>query len=416
MKNFTPLLLLFCSLFIYDVGYAQCNGADITDCEMTTAADLVAPDVASCQRTGDCGGLVTEYFVVDLNNIVTTDDDPATPEDEFTSGPLIVGSSISGIITPSDFGFADGDCFAMIPVCYDLQAVKTLIDDMNTAPTNNCCTIVDQQANGACTTLRNLGYDSGDQINNIDDVLGVLSAFGNTQVSVDYFVYITETINSEFDPLLGLDFFCTNSGPIAFCTDQLVRTEFSVIACPLGIELANFEATNTQLGNELKWTTESEFDNDYFIVERSHDGTTYEAIGMVEAIGNSTSAINYNFNDDKVVGRINYYRIVAVSYSEDKEVSNVVAVETNSLTTLDAINIAPNPIRSAINISFDSDINGSANIMIVDATGKTVLDDTIDVVLGYNQLEEQLGHLNTGLYMAVIQIGDNVASEKFMKL
>ena len=54
--------------------------------------------------------------------------------------------------------------------------------------------------------------------------------------------------------------------------------------------------------------------------------------------------------------------------------------------------------------------------MIIDATGKRVKDYTVDVVLGYNQLEEELSQLNSGLYMAIIQVGETVASQKFMKL
>ncbi len=48
----------------------------------------------------------------------------------------------------------------------------------------------------------------------------------------------------------------------------------------------------------LQWSTATEINNDYFTVERSIDGNTFETIGIVEGAGNSSTTHNYQFTDD----------------------------------------------------------------------------------------------------------------------
>ena len=420
MKNFTRLFSFFSLLFVYQFGNAQCTGAtELSLCDpiIVSSTDAGFPSNASCSETTNCAGLVTEYFIVDLNNIVETLDEVGVVA---TSGPEILGTAPAGMI---DLAAYTGDaeaCVSVVPICYDLSALQSLVSNMVLG--SNCCAVIESAFAGVCQTVSDLGFDGANPPMNLADVTTVINAFNTDDVtgeplpiSIDFFASVADGVNEQ-QGILSL--FCGggSSVPIGYCTDQTTGADYNIVACPLSIDLTSLEATNTTDGNELKWTTETEVENDYFIIERSYNGETYEEIGMVEAAGNSNSIQQYTFNDEKVVGRLNYYRIVAVSYASFKQFSNVVAVETETVSVLDAVNIAPNPVRSTFTLSFDSDINGSANIIIVDATGKRLVDYTIDVVVGYNQIEEQLSNLNSGLYMAIIQIGDNVATEKFMKL
>ena len=75
----------------------------------------------------------------------------------------------------------------------------------------------------------------------------------------------------------------------------------STISCvPCGglpLELLNFTGTPFSTGIELKWATASETNNNYFTVERSTDGITWEIAGIVRGAGNSAATRNYEFVD-----------------------------------------------------------------------------------------------------------------------
>ncbi len=78
----------------------------------------------------------------------------------------------------------------------------------------------------------------------------------------------------------------------------------------LPVEFAEFTGTKQNGYNELSWVTASERENDYFTLERSTDGVTWQVVAKPDGAGNSMVATEYtytdfNFQEDAV----NYYRI-----------------------------------------------------------------------------------------------------------
>jgi hypothetical protein len=58
----------------------------------------------------------------------------------------------------------------------------------------------------------------------------------------------------------------------------------------------------------LEWETASEINNDYFTIEKSHDGLNYDEIGNIEGNGTTNNTFNYSFIDRETsVGA--YYRL-----------------------------------------------------------------------------------------------------------
>lgn len=423
MKIFTHLLLSFCFMLAANFAIAQCGSivnVQVETCNPLPEANFQTPVycnnyVIPPEMPGnwDCEGSggVTHYFITNPGNIVTSGG---------TVGAEIVGTSTSPNIVPEDYGFEAGACLEVVEVCYDLAAMQNLVVIFDTQP--GCCSIIDLQFSGACSGILAL-FDQNNLPQDLGDVVTVVNAFnlddmGNPlPISIDFFASIADAIMAQAD-LLGL--VCDGAVPINYCTDTIPNAAtnvYTLIPCvPLGIEMNSLEGNNTAMGNELKWTTETETDNEYFLIERSLDGYSFEEIGIVEGAGNSTSAIDYKYMDDKVSGSTNYYRITAVSYTEQKNHSNVIAIETTRTSTLDGVDIVPNPVKETMTLSFDSEEIGEAQIFIVDGTGKNVMDFTINTVVGYNEIQQELSELTNGLYMAIIRIGDQTASEKFLKL
>ena len=67
---------------------------------------------------------------------------------------------------------------------------------------------------------------------------------------------------------------------------------------PLPVELLSFTAMPEE-NNRVRcdWVTASEINNDFFTVERSKDGVTFEALGIVDGSGTTSAVSEYYFYD-----------------------------------------------------------------------------------------------------------------------
>jgi hypothetical protein len=82
---------------------------------------------------------------------------------------------------------------------------------------------------------------------------------------------------------------------------------------PLPIALEYFTAQkNNATSSLLNWKTSQEINTAYFDIERSNDAIGFKKIGKVQAAGNSSTAIEYNFIDNNPEQGINYYRLKQV--------------------------------------------------------------------------------------------------------
>ena len=105
---------------------------------------------------------------------------------------------------------------------------------------------------------------------------------------------------------------------------------------PLPVELSEFIAERGVKVNNIMWTTVSERNSDYFIVERSSNGADWEAIGRAEAAGNSTSSINYMLEDRSFESVVNYYRLTQVDFDGKSNVYNMISVD-NRLSKMELL-------------------------------------------------------------------------------
>jgi hypothetical protein len=81
----------------------------------------------------------------------------------------------------------------------------------------------------------------------------------------------------------------------------------SPVALP--VELLYFEGYGYSHYNTLKWSTASEYNSDYFSLERSIDGTQWDYVGTTKATGNSTQVVNYLYVDNFRFNGFVYYKL-----------------------------------------------------------------------------------------------------------
>lgn len=125
-----------------------------------------------------------------------------------------------------------------------------------------------------------------------------------------------------------------------------------VPSCPGGVctillsaEMLTFTAHPEKLGNRLKWITESETNNDYFIVEKSTNGYSFFALGSLDGAGTTTEQQEYVYFDPNIDEGTVYYRLRQVATNGKVAYSKIVAVNRGDGQTAQ-VKVFPNPAYS----------------------------------------------------------------------
>ena len=97
--------------------------------------------------------------------------------------------------------------------------------------------------------------------------------------------------------------------------------------CVLPVEISDLTAELEGGRVLLNWTTKSEQDNDYFIVERSIDGVNFMGIGTIDGQGNSVHENDYHFADNQPTGEgVIYYRLRQIDFNGEAHFSKIKSV------------------------------------------------------------------------------------------
>lgn len=116
---------------------------------------------------------------------------------------------------------------------------------------------------------------------------------------------------------------------------------------PLPISLTDFTAMLSGNQVNVKWTTATEQNNDFFTVERSQDGMNFESLTTVNGAGNSTRTLNYTYTDIKPYFGVSYYRLRQTDYDKNSTTSKIVSVNNEGSKN---VVIYPNPAHDEVNI------------------------------------------------------------------
>jgi len=157
----------------------------------------------------------------------------------------------------------------------------------------------------------------------------------------------------------------------------------------LPVTLTNFSGSSNNKSVSLEWATSSEIDASHFIVERSNNAINFDAVGKVQAAGDSRLEKRYTFLDNILQKGLYYYRLKQVDKDESFEYSRIIGVKVELES---ALKIYPNPVEEQLSIQSEIEINSveiwnSAGIKLHSATPKSHF---------YNM---QMSNYPTGLYM-----------------
>jgi hypothetical protein len=161
---------------------------------------------------------------------------------------------------------------------------------------------------------------------------------------------------------------------------------------------------NESYGIELRWTTVSESNNNYFTLERSTDGLTFSAI--ISILGNgTTSAVNkYQYTDkNSDVKRDScYYRLSQTDLDGTKK--NLETIYVRRELKLSKIWVYPTPVQQTqnIHIDFDGLQEGIYTMAILNSNGDRIVQDQVNINYNFQSMEIETNNIPNGLYIVHI--------------
>ena len=187
---------------------------------------------------------------------------------------------------------------------------------------------------------------------------------------------------------------------------------------PVPVKFTSFKAQLLNANNAiLKWTTESEIDNDYFEVERSEDGVRFINRGKVYGNGSTTVSHSYDFTDPlNTTAQVIYYRLRIVDTDGKFSYSKIVAIKLNGSITVDKFNVYPNPFIADIKVALTSTIDADATFRILSFDGKEMVRRMITIQKGENIVVlKDFGALAKGNYILEVNTGSEKLIRKIIK-
>ncbi len=184
----------------------------------------------------------------------------------------------------------------------------------------------------------------------------------------------------------------------------------------LPIELTDFNAVYQPDLDlvDVYWTTATEYNSDYFNVEKSVDGVNYEVIARVEAVKNSTTETNYITVDENPNLGVNYYRLNQFDADGSSKYSEVRAVNILD-NEYDMLSVFPNPTTGITEVIFNAYSKGEAQLSVTSYNGSTVVNTTIEAKKGGNRFDLDLSTQARGVYIITITTKDKVYKTKVVK-
>ena len=184
----------------------------------------------------------------------------------------------------------------------------------------------------------------------------------------------------------------------------------------LPISLISFKVLSKKTFVELNWETVSEKNNDYFTIEKTKDGITYEFIEQIKGSGTHFGLINYKSVDYSPNECISYYRLTQTDFDGKKISYPLISVLFENLEDL-SIQCFPNPFRKVddLHLQIQNQLNQDVSYSIFNNSGESIKSESLKIK---NQNEEIIIKMEkenpNGIYYIQLVVNNVFYSKKIV--
>ncbi|MBL7917153.1 MAG: T9SS type A sorting domain-containing protein [Bacteroidia bacterium] len=136
------------------------------------------------------------------------------------------------------------------------------------------------------------------------------------------------------------------------------------------VEMTGFNAIMNGNWVMINWNTSAEMNNDYFTVEKSKDGVSFETVAIVKGSSSSIANVDYNETDFNPYEGISYYRLKRTDNKGKTVYSNMVPVNYRFNVNNSNLNVFPNPNSGKFNLDLTPFENKEVLVLIRNAAGQ----------------------------------------------
>lgn len=180
----------------------------------------------------------------------------------------------------------------------------------------------------------------------------------------------------------------------------------------LPVELIEFSA-NCQNGFPfIQWSTASEVNNDYFILERLNiDGTTH-IVATIDGNGSTQSISTYSYTDRHPSMGKNYYQLTQIDFDGNRETFNTVSVE-NCMDVDRTLIHYSNETQEISLFSSKRSLESLSELSVISTIGNTVFTGEVIIISPVKGLTSLNSPLPPGNYLIRLQFKNH---EEIVKL
>ncbi len=189
--------------------------------------------------------------------------------------------------------------------------------------------------------------------------------------------------------------------------------DFIYAPAAVPVEILDFRGTLQEKEITLDWSTASESNNDFFLLERRNAQGKFEVLTKMPSQGNSVFTQAYNFIDQQPLVGTNYYRLSQTDLDGSQKELQTIAIDYFDRLS---VGISPNPLDgNLLQTQITSEENGRAQLRVMDLTGQLKDQRVMDVERGVSQVEWALENLAPGVYFLEVQFNDQRQIVKFVR-
>lgn len=168
---------------------------------------------------------------------------------------------------------------------------------------------------------------------------------------------------------------------------------------PLPVELVDFNVICDNANALLTWTTASEFNNDYFIIEKSKDATNWIEIAKIQGAGTSNTERSYSYLDNNLFTGENYYRLKQVDFDGTVTTFKTLSINCDKYQYgVARVLVFPNPFQNDIKIFTENIMDEEITFEIFDELGKLVHTKTVHRSNNPEYFDLNLERVKPGMY------------------
>gem|GEM_PF-5440196 len=232
--------------------------------------------------------------------------------------------------------------------------------------------------------------------------------FAPNQTTATITLFVLSDLLTEPSELLTIDLYSPINASITNSTSNILILDNP----PLPIELSNFEVTCIEKGTEIKWTTTSEFNSDYFILDKNNDDGEWITIKEVDAAGVSTNTINYSFVDDAIDYGTKLYRLKQVDFNGNFKFYTSNGIQCNEQNF--NVEIYPNPTQGNFKL-YTSDLHpGNYQVAILSPDGTCKFDKTLNLTSNASEIIIENIDLKPGIYWLNLNSNGQITGKKLI--